>query len=88
MRIYKFGGASLKDSNAIQNIFSILNKRGYDKTLLVISAMGKTTNAFEVVVKNYFQKKEDLQHSINEIFKFHNQILLNLFSNKNHEIFT
>jgi aspartate kinase len=87
MRIYKFGGASLKDSDAIQNIFSILNQRGYDKTLLVISAMGKTTNAFEVVVKNYFQKKEDLQHSINEIFKFHNQILLDLFSNKNHEIF-
>ena len=59
MRIFKFGGASVKDSIAIQNLFSILNQQGYDKTLLVISAMGKTTNAFEVVVKNYFQNKED-----------------------------
>ena len=87
MRIYKFGGASVKDSNAIQNLFLILNQKGYDKTLLVISAIGKTTNAFEVVVKNYFQNKDELQHSINEIFKFHNQILLDLFSNKNHEVF-
>ena len=79
MRIFKFGGASVKDSIAIQNLFSILNQQGYDKTLLVISAMGKTTNAFEVVVKNYFQNKEELQHSINEIFKFHNQILFDLF---------
>ena len=87
MRIYKFGGASVKDSIAIQNLFSILNQQDYDKTLLVISAMGKTTNAFEVVVKNYFQNKEELQHSINEIFKFHNQILFDLFSNENHEIY-
>ena len=87
MRIFKFGGASVKDSIAIQNLFSILNQQGYDKTLLVISAMGKTTNAFEVVVKNYFQNKEELQHSINEIFKFHNQILFDLFSNKNHKVF-
>lgn len=87
MRIYKFGGASVKDSEAIENIISILNKKGFEKTLLVVSAMDKTTNAFELVVKNYFENKSELQYSINEIFKFHNQILLNLFSNENHEIY-
>ena len=78
MRIYKFGGASVKDSEAIENIISILNKKGFEKTLLVVSAMDKTTNAFELVVKNYFENKSELQYSINEIFKFHNQILLEL----------
>ena len=87
MRIFKFGGASVKDSSAIQNLFSILNKNGFNKTLVVISAMGKTTNAFELVVKNYFENKDELQYSINQIFEFHNQIALDLFSKQNHEIY-
>ena len=87
MRIFKFGGASVKDSSAIQNLFSILNQKGFDKTLVVISAMGKTTNAFELVVKNYFENKDELQYSINQIFEFHNQIALDLFSKQNHEIY-
>ena len=87
MRIYKFGGASVKDSVAIENIVSILNEKGFEKTLLVVSAIDKTTNAFELVVKNYFENKSELQYSINEIFKFHNQILLSLFDNENHEIY-
>ena len=87
MRIFKFGGASVKDSSAVQNLFSILNQKGFDKTLVVISAMGKTTNAFELVVKNYFENKDELQYSINQIFEFHNQIALDLFSKQNHEIY-
>ena len=86
MRIFKFGGASVKDSSAVQNLFSILNQKGFDKTLVVISAMGKTTNAFELVVKNYFENKDELQYSINQIFEFHNQITLDLFSKQNREI--
>jgi len=87
MRIYKFGGASVKDSDGVKNLFSILNKKGFDKTLLVISAMGKTTNSFELVVKNYFENKDELQYSINQIFQFHKEILLDLFTNQNHEIY-
>ena len=86
MRIFKFGGASVKDSSAVQNLFSILNQKGFDKTLVVISAMGKTTNDFELVVKNYFENKDELQYSINQIFEFHNQVALDLFSKQNHEI--
>ena len=49
--------------------------------------MGKTTNALELVVKNYFSNKNELQYSLNEVFKFHNEIVLNLFPNNKHEIF-
>jgi aspartate kinase len=87
MRIYKFGGASVKDAEGIRNLFSIMKQEGFDKTLLVVSAMGKTTNAFELVVKNYFENKNELQYSINQIFEFHNTVLLELFSDKNYEVF-
>ena len=56
MRIFKFGGASVKDADGIKNVFSVLEKVGHEDTLLVISAMGKTTNALEIVIKNYFDK--------------------------------
>jgi len=87
MRIYKFGGASVKDAEGIKNLFSIMKHEGFDKTLLIVSAMGKTTNAFELVVKNYFENQNELQYSINQIFEFHNTVLLELFSEKNHEVF-
>ncbi len=87
MRIYKFGGASVKDAEGIRNLFSIMKQEGFDKTLLVVSAMGKNTNAFELVVKNYFENKNELQYSINQIFEFHNTVLLELFLEKNHEVF-
>ena len=54
MKIFKFGGASVKDADGIKNVYSVLEKVGHEDTLLVISAMGKTTNALEVVIKNYF----------------------------------
>jgi aspartate kinase len=64
-----------------------MKQEGFDKTLLIVSAMGKTTNAFELVVKNYFENKNELQYSINQIFEFHNTVLLELFSEKNYEVF-
>ena len=79
MKIFKFGGASVKDSNGVENLFLVLSEIGFDKTLVIVSAMGKTTNALELVVKNYFSNKDELQYSLNEVFKFHNEIVLNLF---------
>ncbi len=88
MKIYKFGGASIKDANAIENLFKILQKRDYEKALVVVSAIGKTTNALELVVRNYFENKNELQYSINRVVSFHNEILLKLFINENHEIYS
>ena len=49
--------------------------------------MGKTTNAFEEVIKNYFEKSPALQSSIQEVKKYHNQILLDLFDDEEHDAF-
>ena len=87
MRIFKFGGASVKDADGIRNVFSVLEKVGHEDTLLVISAMGKTTNALELVIKNYFEKSKELHSSIQEVKKYHNQILLDLFDDEEHEVF-
>lgn len=88
MRIFKFGGASVKDAAGIRNVHEVLKLTGYDDVLLVVSAMGKTTNALEAVVNNYFNKSASLQASIQEVKKYHNQILLDLFDDEKHAVFT
>ena len=87
MRIFKFGGASVKDAEGIRNVHSVLQTVGFEDVLLVISAMGKTTNALEVVIKNYFEKSPELQSSIQEVKKYHNQILLDLFEDDKNTVF-
>jgi aspartate kinase len=87
MKIYKFGGASVKDADGIKNVYDVLQKAGYEDVLLVVSAMGKTTNALEVVIKNYFEKSPELNSSIQEIKKYHNQIILDLFENDKDPVF-
>jgi aspartate kinase len=72
MKIFKFGGASVKDAAGIKNVYSVLEQVGYSDVLLVVSAMGKTTNALEVVVHDYFNKSASLQSSIQEVKKYHN----------------
>ena len=88
MRIFKFGGASVKDADGINNVFNVLQKVGYQEVLLVVSAMGKTTNALEVVIKNYFDKSANLNASVQEVKKYHNQILLDLFEDDTNDVFT
>ena len=87
MRIFKFGGASVKDAEGIRNVHSVLQTVGFEDVLLVISAMGKTTNALEIVIKNYFDKSPELQSSIQEVKKYHNQILLDLFEDDKNAVF-
>lgn len=87
MRIFKFGGASVKDANGIKNVISVLNQVGVENTLLIISAMGKTTNALEIVVQNYFEKSKELNSSLQEVRRYHHQILLDLFDDEEHEVF-
>lgn len=79
MRIFKFGGASVKDAEGVKNLVKVLEQVGHDNTLIVVSAMGKTTNALEKVIDNYFNNKSALLSSLQEIKKYHNAILLDLF---------
>lgn len=78
MRIFKFGGASVKDAAAVKNIVSVLNTVNYNDIFVVISAMGKTTNSLEEVVKYYFDKS-DFKSKINEIHQQHLEIINQLF---------
>jgi aspartate kinase len=87
MKIFKFGGASVKDAAGVKNVFDVLQKVGYEDVLLVVSAMGKTTNALELVIKNYFEKSANLNATIQDVKKYHNQILMDLFEDENHEVF-
>ena len=60
MKIFKFGGASVKDAESIRNVANILQRgRNRELPLLVISAMGKMTNAFEKVVNAYCYQEDD-----------------------------
>ena len=88
MRVFKFGGASVKDAEGVRNLGAVLKTTGYDKTLVVVSAMGKTTNRMELVIKNYFENKTELQSAIHEVVKCHDEILKGLFDNKRHQVFT
>ncbi|MDG1761609.1 MAG: aspartate kinase [Flavobacteriaceae bacterium] len=87
MKIFKFGGASVKDANGIKNLVEVLQKVGHKDTLVVVSAMGKTTNALEKIVQNYFDEPSDLKYSIQEVVKYHNTVLLDLFESDQHTIF-
>jgi aspartate kinase len=87
MRIFKFGGASVKDADGVKNVLDVLQKVGHEDLLVVISAMGKTTNALEVVIKNYFEKSSAFHASLQEVRKYHNQILLDLFEDEEHDVF-
>ena len=87
MKVFKFGGASIKDAPSIKNILEIISNYKKDNLVIVVSAMGKTTNALEKVVDSYFNDKAQLQSSILDVFNFHINILNNLFE-KNHFIFS
>ena len=56
MKVFKFGGASVKDDSGVKNLVSVLKEVGFENTLVVVSAMGKTTNALEKILENYFKK--------------------------------
>lgn len=87
MKVFKFGGASVKDADGIKNVVHVLETVGHEEVLIIISAMGKTTNALEIVIKNYFEKSSAFHASLQEVRKYHNQILLDLFDDENHEVF-
>lgn len=86
MKVFKFGGASIKDASSIKNILKIISSYNHDKLIIVVSAMGKTTNALEIVVDNYFNNKTELQSSILDVFNFHSEIMVDLFK-KNDPVF-
>ena len=87
MRIFKFGGASVKDANGVKNLVKVLEEVGHANTLLVVSAMGKTTNAMEKIINSYFDDKQQLAVAFQEVTDYHTAILVDLFENNGHPVF-
>ena len=88
-KVYKFGGASVKDANAVRNLKNILEKEDRSDLLLVISAMGKTTNAIEKALSDFRANDGHLEISaLSEIIEYHENIMTDLFEgNTDHPIF-
>ncbi|HEY9222271.1 MAG TPA: aspartate kinase [Lutibacter sp.] len=87
MKIYKFGGASVKDAEGIKNVVRVLRNEGFKNTLIVISAMGKMTNAFEKIINSYHHKSDDLQQHIKFVREYHLTIMNVLFENNTNAVF-
>jgi aspartate kinase len=80
MKVFKFGGASVKDPEAIKNTGNIIQKFAAEKLLVVVSAMGKTTNALEKLAELAQTGKNTLPE-LEQLKEFHKNIIKNLFSN-------
>ena len=88
MKVFKFGGASVKDPNAVRNVSNILRLFEGDKRIIVVSAMGKTTNALEeVATAIYDSDTSKLKEKIDFLRVFHENILKDLFPDSGNTIF-
>ncbi|CAI8242815.1 MAG: Lysine-sensitive aspartokinase 3 [Flavobacteriaceae bacterium] len=88
MHVFKFGGASVKDAQGVRNVATVLNQTQETNLVIVISAMGKTTNALEGVVACYFNEPTKLKQAIEAIKAYHWAICQELFTDTNQLVFS
>ncbi|MFI5159765.1 MAG: aspartate kinase [Sphingobacteriales bacterium] len=86
MLVFKFGGASVKDVAGVINLSNIVKKYAGKQLLIVVSAMGKTTNALEKLTKAYVDGSDGLNDIFTEIKDYHYHIAKELFE-PNHPVF-
>ena len=88
MKVFKFGGASVKDAEAIKNVGSILLRFEHQPVLLVVSAMGKTTNKLEECLCFLLAKDQlNYYHTVDSLRDFHLKIAGELFQNQPRKVF-
>ena len=75
MKVFKFGGASVKDANAVKNVAKVLGGFANENVLVVISAMGKTTNLLEKLLNAYYNRTDEKQSTFEDLKQFHYQII-------------
>ena len=83
MKVFKFGGASVKDAPAIENLKNILQRYGNEQLVVVISAMGKTTNFLEKVLDAYYHGPENVQPLVAELRTRHETVAAQLMGPDN-----
>ena len=85
MHVFKFGGASVKNAKAVENVGKILKTRAPGPIVVVFSAMGKTTNALEAVLAKYLNQ-EDWQQALQKVAAYHDEIITQLFANSHPQL--
>ncbi len=88
MKVFKFGGASVKDAEAVRNVGRIIAHFSGEKLLVVISAMGKSTNKLEELVMSFWKNDNNKHQIIQELKDFHFEIASNLITDTKHHIFS
>ncbi|MCO5934954.1 aspartate kinase [Mucilaginibacter sp. RB4R14] len=86
MLVFKFGGASVKDAQGVINLGNVVGSYAGNQILVVVSAMGKTTNALERLTNAYFNGTDDMHEIFEEIKEYHYHIAHELFG-ENHPVF-
>jgi aspartate kinase len=86
IKVFKFGGASLKDIDNIKNVADILKKYEKESLVIVVSAIGKTTNALEEVVRSYFERDGKAFDILQQIRQNH-EVIMNQLFDKNDDVY-
>jgi aspartate kinase len=86
MLVFKFGGASVKDAKGITNLAYVVDQYKDNQLLIVVSAMGKTTNALETLTKAYVDGSENMLAIFDEIKQYHYSVMTELFE-PSHPVF-
>jgi aspartate kinase len=88
MKVFKFGGASVKDANAVINVSEILTLYAGQQIIVVVSAMGKTTNKLEEILHSIqVQDRTKFEQEIDELQSYHHAIIHELFKGNETPIF-
>ncbi|HEY1046530.1 MAG TPA: aspartate kinase, partial [Bacteroidia bacterium] len=88
MKVFKFGGASVKDAESVRNVGRIIAHFSSENLLVVISAMGKTTNKLEELVMAFWKNNDNKSQIIAELKDFHFNIAKDLITDPKHHIFS
>lgn len=86
MQVYKFGGASVKDAQGVINLANIIRTHGSLPLLIVVSAMGKTTNLLEALLHSFIHQQDDTFDFLAQAKNYHHTIASELFPNPGHPV--
>lgn len=87
IEVYKFGGASVKDAAGIKNVAGIIKSHAHQQLLVVVSAMGKTTDLLIELSKAHYTGSSDVPDIFNKIKAYHDQVASELFDDPHHPVF-
>ena len=86
MNVFKFGGASVKDASGVRNVVQIMRQNLHEPICIVVSAMGKTTNALEQICNAYFNQTGEAVALLEQLKANHFSIVRELFPNERHPV--